>query len=190
MRPRLTIKYGKLLEPFFHCYIEQKYPGFEIPDEAAVKAKVRLFRNEWSRYRDRFFDGIESFGLEFSRNRIDVHVVSATDRDMSSPLIMRSRYDAREFVSVLFHELLHNLFGEVGLVRGYGEETSTSQRHVYVFAMLEFLFRDVMGEPERIEEEKGKSGPGRNPEYYRAWEIVERDGYHAILEGMETRQNH
>lgn len=184
MRPKLMIKHGKLLEPFFKVYIEQKYPDFVFPTEEAVQEKVVLFRKAWSEYEDKFFSGIESLGLEFKRNYIEVYVVAAINRDMSAPLVIRSRYDEKEFISILFHELLHNLFNDVRIVKAYEDESDQTRNHIYVFAMMEYLFRDILNEPERIDIEKSHSGPDKNVEYYMAWQIVENDGYRAILEGI------
>ncbi len=184
MRPKLTIKRGKLLEPFFKVFIEQKYPDFAFPSDDMVNEKIMLFKQEWAKYEDAFFDGLEKIGLEFTRNHIEVFVIAATDRDMSAPLVIRSRYDEKEFISVLLHELLHNLFNDIGLIKGYEEETDSTRSHVYVFAVEEYLFRDVLNEPERLEVEKSKSNSEKNVEYYKAWQIVERDGYRNIVQGI------
>lgn len=186
MKPELVIKYGKLIDPFLKVYVENKYPDFEFMELYKVKEKVKNFRKEWRKYENLFFEGLKKINLEFKRNRIDVFIVTATDRDMSSPLIIRSRYSEKEFINVLFHELLHNLFNDINLEKEYFLETETTRKHIYVFAILTYLFKDVLNEPERTEMEKEKSNPEKNGDYYKAWKIVGKEGYKNIIEKIKT----
>jgi hypothetical protein len=188
MKPKIIIKHGKLLEPFFRVFISQKYPDYIFHTNEEVLEKVKIFKNNWSMYEDKFLIGLKELGLEFVRNRIDVLIISATDRDMSSPLIIRSRYDQKEFISVLCHELLHVLFADNKFVQKYEEESQTTRNHIYVFAVLKYLFVDVFNEPERLDTEKSKSSLEKNIDYYKAWQIVEKDGYKNILHKLKTHR--
>lgn len=186
MRPKIKIKQGRLIEPFFKTFIEQKYPNFEFSSEETVKEKIKIFQEEWSKYNDLYFEGLEKLNLHFQRNLIEVFIVSATDRDMNSPMIIRSRYDKKEFVSVLSHELLHTLFADNKFVQEYEQETQRTRNHIYVFAILEYLFKDIFNESERLKIEKSKSSPEKNSEYYKAWQIVEAEGHLNIIKKIKN----
>lgn len=187
MKPKIEIRYGRLLEPFFEPYIKERYPEHVFLTSEEVKEKVEIFKEEWKKYEDKFINGLKNIGLEYVRNRIDVFIIAATNRDMSAPLILRARYSPEEFISVLCHELIHNLFTDHKLRKDYGykEETDRTRNHIYTFAILKYLFKDVFEEPERIEKEKSKSSPDKNQEYYRAWEIVEKDGYMEVIKSID-----
>jgi len=137
MKPKIVIRYGRLIEPFFKPYIEQKYPEhvFLTPDE--VLQKVGIFKDEWSRYEDKFIDGLDKIGLRYIRNRIDVFIVSATTRDMSAPMILRAKYSPKEFVSVLCHELIHNLFADHNLAKNMNIEKRQIVLEI-IFTLLQY----------------------------------------------------
>lgn len=125
----LDIKYANLLDPFLKEHIIKKYPDYIFPVEEEVQNKVKIFREipvaEYIEKMEKFFN------LSFKRNIIPVYIVSAIDRDMSAPLIIRSRYNKEEFTEVLLHELVHCLMTDNHIVF----QTSI-ERHIPVFKFL------------------------------------------------------
>jgi hypothetical protein len=93
--------------------------------------------------------------MEFKRNQIDIFVVSAINRDMSAPLIIRSRYNKEEFLKVIIEELLHVLFGDNKFVPE-GDENLTIRNHKGVFAVMRHLGFDLEFKTE---------------DYIKAWEL-------------------
>lgn len=108
--PKINIRHGRLLEPFFKDYILNKYPDHVFFSEEEVLEKVDVFEKTFSeRGNEALKRMYEITGLEFKKNIIDVFIVNATNRDMSAPLIIRARYTPNEFVEILIHELVHVL---------------------------------------------------------------------------------
>jgi len=186
--PVVNIRQGKLLEPFFQAYVKEKYPEHIFLDELGVAEKVSLFKTEWSLYQKVFFNAIfEVSGLRSTRNVIDVFIVSATDKDMSAPLIIRSRYEPKEFVNVLMHELLHIILTDNNVTIAFGDESKTTKNHIYVFALLTYLFKEILHDERGLELEKKKSDSEKNLEYRRAWDIVEKNGYKEIISTLKIK---
>ena len=123
-----------------------KYPDYQFPTEEQVLDKTKIFKNAWQKNEDLFINSIKEIsGLSFQRNIIDCFIISATPRDMSAPLIIRSRYTEDEFVDVLMHELLHILLGDnkIDRFKYIKEEADRTLNHLYVFALLNYFYIEI-----------------------------------------------
>jgi hypothetical protein len=188
MRPKINIKYAKLLDPFLKEYVKVNYPTYQFPSEEIVLDKVSLFQKTWSETEDLFFNFIEQYTkLQFQRNVIDCFIVSAISRDMSSPLIIRSRYDETEFIDSLIHELLHILLVDNNVSRfKYNKEISErTSNHINIFALLSCFYLKALKDENRLEKIKEKADDN-NPDYKKAWEIVEEIGFEKVLENLNN----
>ncbi|MCH7529792.1 hypothetical protein IIB50_01610 [Patescibacteria group bacterium] len=186
--PKITIKYGKLIDPFFKDSVEKNYPDYIFPSIEEVKKKVELFKEEWNSNGEKLLTAIfDITGLQFVRSHIDVFVVTATPRDMSAPFIIRSRYTPEEFVDMMLHELLHVLFGDNKLrfLKIEGESDRTLN-HIEVFAVLTKLYKDTINDEIRLGKVRDKSYKGNNLEYKRAWELVDKIGYEKIIKELRS----
>lgn len=184
--PKITIKYGKLIDPFFKDSVEKNYPDYVFPSIEEVKKKVDMFKEEWDSNGEKLLIAIfDITGLKFTRSHIDVFVVTATPRDMSAPLIIRSRYSPEEFVDMMLHELLHILFGDnkLGFLK-IERESDRTLNHVNVFAVLTKLYKNTCNDEARLHRVRDKAYKGNNVEYKRAWEIVDEMGYEKIIEEL------
>lgn len=186
MKTKINIRSGKLLDPFIRDYILAKYPDFEFPTEDEVEKKIELFKEAWKKEEKTLLKAIHKITkLKFKANIIDCYIVSAITRDMSAPLIIRSRYTEEEFIDVLLHELLHKLFVDNGLKKIKDlEESKTTINHIKVFAVLKYLYLDFLKNEERLGRVMQKSKEGNNQDYARAWEIVDERGYKEIIKGL------
>jgi len=138
----INIKYSKLLDPFIKPSVLERYPDYEFPTIEAVKEKVKLFRKVYEEKGVDLIKEMEKFtGYSFKDYPIDCHIVSAISRDMSSPLIIRSRYNEDEFLESLLHELVHILYGQnkVPFITGYDDTVSN---HIPVYRILRHLGYD------------------------------------------------
>jgi hypothetical protein len=188
MNTVINIKYGKLIDPFFKDSVLVNYPDHTFPSVEEVSEKVTLFKDEWKKHEEPFMNFLtEKTGLSFKRNIIDCFIVSATPRDMSAPLIIRSRYNPSEFIGIFLHELIHVFLADnkVKKQKGYEDESRTLINHLPVFALLEGYFTEVKQDEEILKFFKGLSGNNpKNIEYKKAWEVVEEKGYQKIIDEM------
>jgi len=186
MKPTINVRHGKLIEPFFNGYVSLNYPDFEFPSDEEVKNKVELFKNIWREKEEVFINFLHNTtGLEFKRNVIDCFIVSATPRDMSAPLIIRSRYTEEEFVGVMYHELIHILFSDnkAKELEGYKDKPKTTRNHIQLFSLLNEFYLDILKDEEGLERIRAKSDDEKNIEYKKAWEIVDGLDYKEVNRG-------
>lgn len=188
--PKIIIKYARLLDPFMAVASKAEHPGWVPPPISAVESKVKLFRKEWGAYDKKIFEGMHrATGLVFSRNILDVYIVSGIPRDMSDPIIIRSRYTQVEFVNVLSHELLHRLFAINKTEFDFPEESERVINHIFVFAVLKYLYLDILRQPERVEMDLHRArGDTSNSGYVRAWDIVENLGYENLVAQINKKR--
>lgn len=183
--PRIEIKYGRLIDPFFIEYSKHKHPSWVPPEEQCVREKVETFKTAWEEVGEKITRAImEVTKFSFVREVFDVYIVSGTPRDMSDPIIIRSRWNPDEFIGSLLHEILHRFCTLNRIEFGYPSETRSTQTHIYVFALIEYTYRDVLNDEVGLEAIKLRADEN-NPEYRRAWEVVSRDGYKSIIKGMK-----
>lgn len=174
MKPIINIRYGNLIDPFFKDSVIAKYPDYDFPSEEKVLEKVELFKKAWEEQGNDIIDFLyKETGLEFKRNIIDCFIVSATPRDMSAPLIIRSRYNEKEFISVMMHELIHKLFSDNKIKKeGYENESKTTRNHIKIFNLMKKYYLEVLKDKDYLNEIMERSNTESNKDYRRAWEIV------------------
>ncbi len=185
---KINIRYGKLLDPFFKDSVKINYPDYVFPNEDEVLKKVELFKEIWSKEGGSFINEIcRITKLKFKRNTIDCFIITATPKDLSAPLVIRSRYNEQEFLDSMYHELVHILLTDnnVKKIEEFKNESSTTINHIHVFAILKYFYIDVLRDESKLVAIKQKSSDLKNVEYKKAWDIVERVGYREIIEKIK-----
>ena len=152
--PNITVKYGKLIDPYLKDWVKDRYPDYKFPTQEEVNDKIKLFKKVVEENRGMLEKACEFTGMEFKRNQIDVFVVSAVNRDMSAPLIIRSRWNEEEFLEKFIHEILHVLFGDNKF--SPEGENRTVANHLHVYAVMRHLGFEVKP---------------KDPDYVKAWEL-------------------
>jgi hypothetical protein len=164
--PKINIQYGRLIDPFFIKALSVSHPKWQPPSLEDVQNKVHLFKNIWKEKGEALLNKVISLtGLNFSREIIDVYIVSGTNRDMSNPMIIRSRTTGDKFPEALTHELIHYLFGHNReniypnkfIVKEFPGENDTVISHILVSSIMQ---------------EMGFTTVPTDPPYLRAWEIA------------------
>lgn len=193
--PKITIKYNRFLDPIFIGWIQsqEKYKDWQVPDKAVVLERVKNYNLLWERYGERILTAITDVtGLSFKRNLIPIYIVSGNPRGFSDPVVLKSGYSDMEFINCLAHELIHCLFTDnysrVNDAIPYAAPgfNSTAEDHVFLQAILKYLYVDVLGEPERLVNEMKRSNKYRNG-YELAWQVVESRGYRLLIEEFKTK---
>src|SRR3989344_1287100 len=126
-------------------------------------------------------------GLKWKENRIRCYVIGFC-RPFSDPLTMKLYPNKKDFVDTLTHEMIHQIQiqnkEKIGkwfdnITSNYGKETRVTRNHIFVHAVHSKLYLALFDEKRlnrNIRRDK------ENPDYYRAWEIVRKEGYQKIID--------
>jgi hypothetical protein len=189
--PKINIAYNKFLDPIFTAYIQAnpKFKTWTPPPLTEVHENIKKYNELWEKYGRKILLSMrKATGLNFSRNEIDIHVVSGNPRPFSRPIVIKSRYTEIEFLNTVTHELIHCLFEDnrrkdTSIKIEYPHSDSVVRFHVVLYALIKHIFADVLNRPDMI---KIPSKPDDSivtiVGYSIAWDIVEKEGYEKILD--------
>lgn len=182
--PKFHFHYANLLEPYAH---------FPVPPKEELKEKINAQISYWREHGDVIVAALcELLGLEFKNTELDVHF-AFLDRSTSIPLIINARHSPEVFSDILTHELIHRLIVDnsdrwlptKSLNEKYKDEEMFTRIHIPVFAILEYIFREVWQDEKRLERDKHRAQ--LNPQETRAYGIVEKTGYKDIIAMLDRK---
>jgi len=196
MIPKINIEYNRFLDPIFQSWVrnERAYKGI-IPSRKYVLKRTLRYKKLWQKDGEAILKAlIKVSGLRFSRNQIEVHVVSVNPRSFSSPIVMKSRYDDVDFINTITHELIHCLFSDnFDRVNAYLpwdqniKKRDTANDHVFLHAILKYIYLDVLKSPKHLKKNLAISKKPSNEGYIQAWNIVTSGSYMEIIEEFRRR---
>lgn len=155
--PRVIIKHGRLIDPIFTFYSQNSpdvaqfgWNTWTPPSQEELKKRIKTYREEWRKYKI-IEDLQQVLGISFERNIIDVYIVSGISRPTSHPLIIKSGYTPKEFVTTLAHELIHVILSDNKIKKNVydSEGSETMNSHVIVYAVLKKILNEDLWETER-----------------------------------------
>lgn len=199
--PIIVIKYNRFLDPIFIDYIRvnpdlyPKWKNWVPPNKEEVKKRIENYKKEWRLYDKVILETIcDVLSLSFRQNIIDVYIVSGNPRDFSDPIVIKSGYHPRDFVDVLAHELIHRLFQDNNaripwsrLSEMFPEESRLTTNHIIVFAVLKYIYLDVLKDKSRLDKDIKSSQNSSYPDYTKAWEIVEKIGHINLIKKIKQK---
>lgn len=165
-------------------------------DKDYIGQKVKEYQEGWSSYEQQIIPAIcDILGLRFKQNIIDVYV-APFNNSFSDPMVISTKYSSDRLVDVLTHELIHRLLTDnTKLPQSTGRKLSSHWAdlfgndhsfitlvHIPVHAVLEYIFIDVLNEPERLK--RDIEFRATSDDYSQAWDYVRRHGYQTILEQL------
>ncbi|MEK7148388.1 MAG: hypothetical protein AAB770_00555 [Patescibacteria group bacterium] len=192
--PQIIIRYSKLLDPIFIFYCQnnpelKKGWGDWVPmSREKLDENIKLFRKEWKRDEEKILRGIcNILRLDFYRNVIPVYIVSGNPRQLSEPLVIKGDYsNPARFVDTLIHELIHVILTDNGEKvpisieeKMFPNESHVTQVHVIVYAVLRYIYLEVLNDKERFEKYISTT---KSKDYIRALKIVEERGHRELIE--------
>lgn len=195
--PEINIIYGKFLDPIFIEYLKS-VPGWKDwtpPETKFVKEKIEIYKKEWSEYGYKNLEEIcNLLNLNFRRDVIDVYIVSGNNRQFSDPIVIRCEFKPKYFVDFLTHELIHRLFQINSdkfpystLKEMFPNESKTTRNHIFVHAILKYIYLDVLNDKSRLERNIERSKEHNTDEYTKAWEIVDKEGYKNLINKLKEK---
>jgi len=159
---------------------------------------VAGFQKYWDKKANRILSSMSKISnLKWKTDKIICYFSFFTPFSYSAPLTIRFRKKKEHMLTVLVHELSHNIFvanrerillpkSKKGLYKKYARETFNTKVHISVEALMKLTLEKVFGKNaekylkwERCWELAKR---GRRPsEYKRAWEIMLKEGPENIL---------
>lgn len=200
--PKIRIRYNRLLDPIFIFYCknnpELKNAGWNDwtpPSKEEVLKRVENYKIEWEKHENDILNGLcDITKLNFKKNIMDVHIVSGNPRQFSRPIIIKSGYMTDEFINVLIHEFIHELFSQnIDIVYKdifkdmFPNESRLTQNHVIAHAILKYIYLDVLKNEIHMKKNLEISKAHSTNDYARAWEIVEKRGYKELITEFKER---
>ena len=198
--PKIQIKYARFLDPasVFYCKNnpDLKSSGWNDwtpPAKDKVLERIENYKKEWSKYEKIILKAIcDILEMNFKQNIIDVYIVSGNPRQFSDPIIIKSGFSPNEFVDTLTHELIHKLFqNNVDifpwkiLPKMFPSESNLTRNHIITYAVLKYIYLDVLNEPHRLERNLQNSKKHRTDDYTKAWKIVEKRDYIELINQLK-----
>jgi hypothetical protein len=190
-----------LPKTYFHrSYIYDSHlvrkPGYKMPSDKFMINRTNQLHKEWSKHEKAVMREIEKVtGLKWTESFIYFYVTAGTV-PFSDPLTLNMNNSQNQLFDILVHELIHRIWVGPGnwdkiekrwngLMKKYKSEGSESLRaHIMVHAIHKAIFLKLFGIKALQREIKWSQ---KYPEYKRAWEIVERDGYENIIKMLNPK---
>ena len=195
--PKINIRYNRFLDPVFLAYVRSfpKWENWVPPSKEEVLKRVENYKKEWSLYEKDILEGMSGIlELEFKQNIIDVHIVSGNPRQFSRPIIIKSGFQASDFVDVLTHELIHALFSQNSdsvplkiLSEMFPGENNLTRNHIITHAVLKYIYLDVLKDESRLNKNIKRSLESSKKDYTKAWQIVEKIEYKELINGFKEK---
>lgn len=200
--PEVRIKSSFLLN---NKIIPLLLPGLEesgqahMADKDYINTKVDEYQQAWKDRGDIILRAMcEVLDLEFNQNIIDAYVLPFGN-SFSDPMVISTKYSPERFVDVFTHELAHRLLtdnNKIDLNKGdkllpywkelFGDEHSfVTLVHIPVHALLEYIFMDILEEPERLRVDM--ESRKQSVEYDLAWQYVKAHGYKRIIKQLREQ---
>lgn len=195
--PEIRWKNPWLLREAIYDDVIEAYKGEEdkLTDEFAL-ATIKRYYDAWTPYEKRILEAMcDATGLEFRQNIIDIYVAPFR-WSFSDPMVITTKYGSNRAIEVITHEILHRLLTDntrndyrADFVKKWrelfgNEHTKNTLVHIPVHALMQAIFEEYIGEPERIIRDK-EMYKGY-PDYEAAWDYVEKVGYKKIIEQLRS----
>lgn len=198
--PEVRFKHPWLLIDTIYYDIK---PAYEKPEDELYKLDYKFiqrtlnrYEKAWRPYEEKLIKGMcNLLELEFRQNIIDIYAAPFY-RAFSDPMFIATKYTSDRAVEVITHEILHRLLSD-NLQTEFGKRYAKEWRkaigvqddfvvavHIPVHAMLQALFDDILGEPERTIRDRKMCK--KWPKYKAAWDYVDEVGYKVVVERVKN----
>ncbi|MDE1828148.1 MAG: hypothetical protein KGH65_03250 [Candidatus Micrarchaeota archaeon] len=157
------------------------------PSSAEVRGYIEKIKSIWCPIEEDIALEISSIAnLKWKEQQIICYVVGRC-RPISEPLTIMVFESDQELVSTLIHELIHQIISQNGkeydkaseFIRNrYRDESQVTLNHIFLFAVYAKMHIRIFGE----EDLKKHIAKTVRPEYARAWEIANGEGYDSLIE--------
>lgn len=194
MIPKIVFKYSWIYDQIWkECIKTYKLKDKTYPSSEKVQNYIKKVKILWRKDEKKVLvECARVTGLKWKDRTITCYVVGRS-RDISDPLTLRLRNKPDDFIDSLVHELIHQLLiqNEVNswdvwkyFHKKYISESFNTRIHIPVHAIHRHIFLKFFSEKRLKRDVKIAS---EYPEYKRAWDIVEKEGYRNIIQNLKER---
>ena len=162
---------------------DKSYPSIK-----KITNYVKSIEELWKKQDNKILREIEKVtGLKWKEKEIKCYVIGF-GRCFSDPLTMKLFENKNDFIDILTHELIHQIqfqnskktreWFKLYLKNNYKKESHSTKSHISVHAIHKKIFLNLFNK-KRFERQINFHK--KFPDYKKAWEIVEKEGYENII---------
>ncbi|MBU3964854.1 hypothetical protein KJ695_04240 [Patescibacteria group bacterium] len=191
MTPKIIFKYSWIYD--MHWKGIYKGKSEKYPTAKQIQNYIGKVEKLWRKDENKVLSELSKIsGLKWKKKSICCYVVGRC-RPFSDPLTLGVYNKADYFVDVLTHELIHQLFVQNEnrnekvwkyFHEKYKSESFNARIHIPVHAIHQHIFLKFFGQKRLKREIKIMS---KFPNYKKAWDIVEKEGYENIIKEFKKR---
>ena len=195
MLPKIIFKYSHIYDQNLQIWLQAYNRSSRKFSPQKVQSYMKAAEKVWRKYEKIILQELPRIiKLKWKERKIICYVVGDC-RPFSDPLTLPVYKDKGLFVDVLTHELIHQLFSQKGnnektkkawryIHSKYKNESFLTRVHIPLDAIHWRVYKKVFDE-KRLSRNISRSVP--YPDYKKAWEIVEKDGYENVIEEFNSR---
>ncbi len=198
MLPEIIFKYSWIYDNGYReskriqAFLDKK--GKKYPSPQKIENYIKRVEPIWKNEEKKILTELSRIsGLEWKVKEISCYVIGV-GRPFSDPLTLHIEKNYDDFIDILTHELIHQLFTQERnmqrsekawdyFFKKYKIESRTTKIHIPLHAIHAELIKRFYGE-KRIGK-RLQIPPHRD--YKRSWEIVQKEGYKNILYEFRKR---
>ena len=196
MIPKIIFRYSSIYDELFKSNLEKYYEVSksehtkkvleDYPSRKRIGNYVKKIEPLWKEKEKKVLEAISKIsGLKWQEIFIKVYIVGKC-RPFSDPLTICPHKKNYEFIDVLTHELIHQIQTQNSKIfkkwldhmkKKYGKESRITKSHIFLHAVHKKIYLEIF-DKKRLNKNLKRS---IRPEYARAWQIVEEEGYENII---------
>lgn len=196
MLPKIKFKYSWVYDEMWKEAYGIKAEPEEYPDCKRLERYTGSVEKVWRKIEKNVLREMQRLsGLKWNGGEIICYAVTKV-RPFSVPLTVPVYKDKTQFIDILVHELIHNLFGQnkgrllkdSKFYKKYRKYNLKTRIHILLLAIHKALYLKFFSK-KRIKRDidRAEKYSKKYPQYKRAWEIVEKEGYENIIKEFRKR---
>ena len=194
MIPEVIFRYSNIYNIFLKTLKREKKR--EYPSKRKILNYIEKAERIWRKDERKILKEISRITkLEWREKYIHCYIVSEGDFSLSDPMTLLMYKKLNFLVDVLVHELIHRIFVTKKSFKKsekawkyihnkYKKETWKTRIHILVHAVHNHIYLKFYSEERLKRDIKWAS---KHRDYKRAWDIVQKEGYHNIINEFRKR---
>jgi len=182
MIPHVIFNYSWVYDERMHIWNRKK---FTEENEKNGRLYIKKFQKKWDKIEKKVMNALSKVsGLKFKCHYMNTYIVTCDLRAFSAPLTLSACKSMDSNIRILIHELIHNLLVQnkekvvKKCLAKYSKFSRVTKIHILVHAIQKETLKKLFGE--KITEKSIKRS-SLNPDYKKAWDIVEKEGTKNII---------